>query len=197
MARIGRQKMEKGPPMKFVLSTAAALAMLLPAAALAQTAPTTPDAAGAPASAPTPGAATIATAPAAKFNLDTPIETLVADPKAKAVLDADFGADITTNPQYDGFKAMSLKPGQAVCAGQAARRAVEEDRDRSRRDPVSRVRPGMPSPAAVRVSRRGWLRTGTRRAARPGRSIRRSPRWWHCPAPDRRGPWPRAATRPA
>ena len=85
--------------MKFVLSTAAVLALLAPAAAFAQTAP----------AAPATPAATAPAAPAAKFNLDTPIETIVADPKAHAVLTADFGGmDVTTNPQYDNFKAMSL-----------------------------------------------------------------------------------------
>ncbi|MEO5494583.1 MAG: hypothetical protein ABIR08_11240 [Sphingomonas sp.] len=66
---------------------------------LAQTAP-----------APAP-ALTVAVTPAAaatKFNLDTPIETLVADAAAKKVLDTDMGADITTNPSYDQFKGMSF-----------------------------------------------------------------------------------------
>ena len=68
--------------------------------ALAQTA-----AAPSPAPAPAP-AAPAASAP--KFNLDTPIETLVADPAAKAVLTADLGGDITENPSYDQFKSMSI-----------------------------------------------------------------------------------------
>jgi hypothetical protein len=80
--------------MKLIACTAVALAFLAPSA-FAQTAPSAP-------------APTAAPAVAAKFNLDTPIETLVADPKAKAVLDADFGGDITTNPAYDSFKGMSL-----------------------------------------------------------------------------------------
>ncbi len=88
--------------MKLALTAAAALAMLAPAAALAQTAPA---AAPAPAATPAPAAAPAA---AAKFNLDTPIETLVADPKAKAVLDADLGGDVTQNPAYENFKAMSF-----------------------------------------------------------------------------------------
>ena len=76
--------------MKFViLAAAAALSCLAPGIASAQTAP-------APAAA------------AAKFNLDTPIETLVADEQAKAVLTANLGGDVTTNPQYESFKAMSL-----------------------------------------------------------------------------------------
>lgn len=75
--------------MKFVILAAAAFAALSPAAASAQTAPAQ-------------------TAPAAKFNLDTPIETLVADAKANAVLTANLGGDVTTNPSYDSFKGMSL-----------------------------------------------------------------------------------------
>lgn len=90
--------------MKLVLSTAAAVAMLLPAAAFAQTAPGAPASAPSPTAAPAPAAAPAAVA---KFNLDTPIETIVADEKAKAVLVADLG-DVTQNPQYDNFKGMSL-----------------------------------------------------------------------------------------
>ncbi len=48
-----------------------------------------------------------ATAPAAKFTLDTPIETLVADTRARAVIDTDL-PDLTKHPQYEQFKTMSL-----------------------------------------------------------------------------------------
>ncbi|MBX3594781.1 hypothetical protein [Sphingomonas sp.] len=76
---------------------AAALAALLPApAVLAQTEPVT-------------AAAT------AKFNLDTPIEAIVADEKAKAVLDADLPG-VSTHQSYDMFKAMSLKQLSAYAA---------------------------------------------------------------------------------
>ena len=78
-------------------SLIAIVLMSTAAPALAQTAP-------APAPAPTAAPA----AAAAKFNLDTPIETLVADPAAKAVLTADFGGDVTANPNYEQFKGMSL-----------------------------------------------------------------------------------------
>jgi hypothetical protein len=71
----------------------AALVTLAPAA-MAQTAP-------APAA--TPSAAT-----AAKFSLDTPIQDIVADAKAKAVLDADLPG-LTTHESYEMFKGMSLK----------------------------------------------------------------------------------------
>ncbi|KUR76005.1 hypothetical protein [Novosphingobium sp. FSW06-99] len=54
---------------------------------------------------PMPPAAPVA--PAAKFTLDTPIETLVADPRAKTVLDTNLPG-LTTHPQFDQFKSMSL-----------------------------------------------------------------------------------------
>lgn len=47
------------------------------------------------------------TAPATKYSLDTPIETLVADPRAKTVLDADLPG-LTSHPQFETFKSMSL-----------------------------------------------------------------------------------------
>jgi len=91
--------------MKLVL-TAAALACLAPVAALAQN---TPAPAPAPTAAPAPAATPASTA---KFNLDTPIEALVADEKAKAVLATDLGADVTANPSYESFKSMSLRAVQ-------------------------------------------------------------------------------------
>lgn len=69
------------------------LAVALATPALAQTAASVP--------APAAPAAT------AKFTLDTPIEALVADAKAKAVLEADLPG-LTTNDKYEMFKAMSL-----------------------------------------------------------------------------------------
>lgn len=87
--------------MKLIL-TAAALS-LMPAAAFAQTAPAPVAAA---AVAPAPAAAPVS---AAKFNLDTPIEQIVADPAAHAALTAVFaGNDVVANPSYDQFKSMSL-----------------------------------------------------------------------------------------
>ncbi len=97
LARLTAPSPKGFPDMKLFLA-AAAFACLAPAA-FAQTAP---------APAPKTAAPAPAAAAAAKFNLDTPIEALVADPKAKAVLDADFASDITQNPAYDQFKAMSL-----------------------------------------------------------------------------------------
>ena len=85
------------------LFTVALMTVAMPA--FAQTAP-------APAAAPVAAAPTAPAAAATKFNLDTPIETLMADAAAKAVLTADFGGDLTTNPAYEQFKGMSLNQVQ-------------------------------------------------------------------------------------
>ena len=53
---------------------------------------------------------------AAKFTLDTPIETIAADPKGKAVLDTDLN-NITAHPMYDQFKSMSLAQVQPMSQG--------------------------------------------------------------------------------
>lgn len=47
-------------------------------------------------------------APAAAFSIDTPIEALVADERAKAVLTKHLPG-IDQHPAYDQFKALSLK----------------------------------------------------------------------------------------
>jgi hypothetical protein len=94
--------------MKFIVPAAAALAFLAPAA-FAQTAP-------APASAP---------AAAAKFNLDTPIEALVADAKAKAVLDSDLPG-VSTHPSYEMFKGMSLRAVQPMSNGKISEEALKK-----------------------------------------------------------------------
>ncbi|HEY0621889.1 hypothetical protein [Sphingomonas sp.] len=80
--------------MKTALFAALAAVTLAPAA-LAQTAP-----------APAP-AAPAAAAATAKFNLDTPIQDIVADAKAKAALDANLPG-LTTHESYEMFKGMSL-----------------------------------------------------------------------------------------
>jgi hypothetical protein len=49
-----------------------------------------------------------APAAAARLNLDTPIEAVVADAAGKAVLDADLPG-LTTHEHYDMFKRMSLR----------------------------------------------------------------------------------------
>ena len=80
------------------------MSLIAIALAAGQTAP-----AAAPATAPAPATA-VAAAPAVagKFTLDTPIETLVADTKAKDVLTADLGGDVSQHPMYESFKSMSL-----------------------------------------------------------------------------------------
>lgn len=86
--------------MKLIYAAAAAAAFVMPGAAMAQT-------------------ATVQTAPAAaKFNLDTPIEALVADEKAKAVLATGLGTDVTAHPAYEQFKGMSLRQVQPMSGGQ-------------------------------------------------------------------------------
>ena len=74
----------------------------------------------APAPAPAAPVVTVPAPPAAtgtaKFTLDTPIETIAADPAAKAVLDADL-QNITGHPMYDQFKGMSLNQVQPMSQG--------------------------------------------------------------------------------
>ncbi|CAN5455058.1 hypothetical protein BH10PSE5_BH10PSE5_26290 [soil metagenome] len=54
------------------------------------------------------GAPALAQAPAATLSVEaTPIETLVANPAAKAVLDKDIPG-MTTHEAYDQFKSMTL-----------------------------------------------------------------------------------------
>jgi hypothetical protein len=49
-----------------------------------------------------------APAAAAKYTADTPLETIVADPAGKAVLDTVMPG-LTTHAMFDQFKSMSLK----------------------------------------------------------------------------------------
>ncbi len=77
--------------MKIALFAALAAVTLSPAA-IAQTAP----------------AAAPAAAAAAKFNLDTPVQDIVADSAAKAALDASLPG-VTTHEAYEMFKGMSLR----------------------------------------------------------------------------------------
>lgn len=86
----------------------AAIAALTAAPLAAQTAP----APAAPAAAVTPAAP----AAASKFTLDTPIETIAADPAGKTVLDTDL-QNITAHPMYDQFKGMSLNQVQPMSQG--------------------------------------------------------------------------------
>ncbi len=60
---------------------------------------------------PTPVAATSA------FTIDSPIEAIAADPKAKAALDAAFPG-MTAHPMYEQFKSMSIKQLQPMASDQ-------------------------------------------------------------------------------
>lgn len=94
--------------MKLVFATFAAT---LAAPLVAQTMP-------APAATPTP------TTPAAtRLDLDTPIETIAANPAAKTVLDTDL-QNITAHPMYDQFKSMSLNQLQPMSQGQLSDAAM-------------------------------------------------------------------------
>lgn len=78
---------------------AALVLAALPAVAFAQTAaPAAPEA-------------------AAKLTVDTPIEQLIANEKAKAVLDARIPG-LSSHPMLDQFKAMTLKQLQPMSGGQ-------------------------------------------------------------------------------
>ena len=60
-----------------------------------------------------------APAPAAtqvRLNLDTPIETIAADPAGKAVLNAIF-PEMLGHPEYENFKAMTLRQVQPLAQG--------------------------------------------------------------------------------
>lgn len=87
--------------MKLFASTAALLTFVA-APAFAQTMPAVPAA---------------APAAAARLNLDTPIETIAADPAGKAVLTADLGGDVTQHPMYESFKSMSLNQVAPMSGG--------------------------------------------------------------------------------
>ena len=91
------------------MKTAIFVAALMAAVpAVAQDAP-------APASAPAP-AAPAAPASDAKFNLDTPLQDIVADEKGKAVIEKHFPGMIAL-PEYEMFKAISLTQLQPYSNG--------------------------------------------------------------------------------
>ncbi|TPG54403.1 hypothetical protein [Sphingomonas glacialis] len=87
--------------------------VLLPVLVALTAAPLAAQTAPAPAATAIP---TTTTASTAKFTLDTPIETIAADPKGKAVLDTDL-QNITAHPMYDQFKSMSLAQVQPMSQG--------------------------------------------------------------------------------
>jgi len=106
-----------------LFAAAAALSVLAAAPAFAQA-----PAAAAPAPAP-------AAAPAAAGALsveNTPIETIVANPAGKAVLDKDLPG-LTTHEAYDQFKAMTLAQVAPMSQGAItpeALKAVQADLDK-------------------------------------------------------------------
>jgi len=52
----------------------------------------------------------------AALNGDTPIETIVADPAGKAVIDKDM-PDLQSHPSFEQFKAMSLRQLEPYSGG--------------------------------------------------------------------------------
>jgi hypothetical protein len=65
----------------------------------------------------------------AKFTTDTPIETIVANADAKAILDKDLPG-LTSHPMFDQFKSMSLKDLAPMSQGKiddAALKKVGDD----------------------------------------------------------------------
>jgi len=64
-----------------------------------------------------------APAVAAKFTVDTPIETIAADPAGKAALDTAMPG-ITTHAMYEQFKSMSLKQLQPMSGGKITDEAL-------------------------------------------------------------------------
>ena len=62
-------------------------------------------------------AAPAATAPASRLSLDTPVETIMADAKGKAVLDAAI-PQLAGHPSYEMFKGMSLNQLQGYAPDQ-------------------------------------------------------------------------------
>jgi glucose/arabinose dehydrogenase len=97
--------------MRLALSLAALAGLASAASAQNSVAP----AASAPAAAPAPAMPAAPAAPVA-LSLDTPIEALMADPRAKAVLDARLPT-LATHPAYNMIKAMNLRQVQPYSQG--------------------------------------------------------------------------------
>jgi len=106
-----------------LFAAAAALAVLAAAPAFAQ----------APAATPAPAAAPAAPAAAGALNVEsTPIETIVANPAGKAVLDKDLPG-LTTHEAYDQFKSMTLSQVAPMSQGAItpeALKTVQADLDK-------------------------------------------------------------------
>ncbi len=69
--------------------------------------------------------AAAADAAMAKISIETPIQDLVANPAAKAVVETNFPG-ITAHPAYEQFKAMSLKALQPFSNGVITDAALEK-----------------------------------------------------------------------
>jgi len=78
---------------------------------------TSPALARAPADPPAAAAKTPA------FSADTPLEAVIADPAAKAALDATL-PNIATHPSFDQFKSMSLRQLQPYAEGRISDDAI-------------------------------------------------------------------------
>ncbi|WEK44051.1 MAG: hypothetical protein P0Y64_04255 [Candidatus Sphingomonas colombiensis] len=63
-----------------------------------------------------PAAPAPAKAPATVLNGDTPIETIIADPAGKAVIDKDM-PELQAHPAFAQIKAMSLRQVQPYAGG--------------------------------------------------------------------------------
>ncbi len=112
--------------MRALIAVAAALTIAAPLAAQNTTA-TAPVPAAAPgaAAAPTPAAAPASAAAtvAVKYTVDTPLETIVADPAGKAVIDSNMPG-LTTHAMFDQFKSMSLKQLAPMSGGRITEEAL-------------------------------------------------------------------------
>jgi hypothetical protein len=69
-----------------------------------------------------------APAAAGTLTIDTPIETIAADPKGKAVLDTVLPT-LTQHPMYDQFRSMSLVQLQPVSGGALTDEQVAKVKD--------------------------------------------------------------------
>jgi hypothetical protein len=67
----------------------------------------------------------LAADPPKPLSSDTPIETIVANPEGKAVLDKDLPG-VTTHPMYDQFKSMSLKDLAPMSQGKITDEAIKK-----------------------------------------------------------------------
>lgn len=65
---------------------------------------------------PAPAAVTPVAPADATFNADTPVETLAANPAAKAILEKDVPS-LLSHPSYDAIKGMSLRQIQPYSNG--------------------------------------------------------------------------------